>query len=206
LKSSSVTHFHKSGVPISSILCLDDNNGDVFVTTDLGGEMNIYDSRQKIQIMKHKCGAAPALLSLAKTNYAFNAQPTLACGAENGLTYLYDLKAQKMCPSSVFDSKMPFPVYDMCFNQNNPEKLYTAGLFNLTETVSNKQDEAGKKVWFLPQEIEASFNSTSSTHHDLTSTTRSVLYGSEQCNFVSLDCDNRGNMVAVSDNGLIVSL
>lgn len=208
IQSSKLTPFYSNSCPISSIISLDES-GTIFATSDFGGKLVIYDSRSKTQILKHKCGCAPALLSLAKTNFAFNSQSVLACGAENGQVYLYDLKAQKACKSSIFDRNEPFPIFDVCFNQNKPDTLYTASLFNLTEIRSNREDETGQKFWFHKEEANlpnTSMESANKQTNSSLSTLRSSIYSSEHSNFISLDCDNWGNLVAVSDNGLIYCL
>lgn len=204
IKTSKISRFHTNSFPVSSVVSLNDGNETLFATSDYGGNLVMFDSRCKHQILKHKCAAASSLLSLTKTNYAYNSQEILACGAENGLIYLYDIKAQKACKSPIYDRKEPYPVYDLCFNQNKPDTLYSASVHNVAEVKTNREDENGQKIWFQPCDLNKSDSSEQSVNLSNTlSTTRSTIHSLDHASFVSLDCDNRNNMVAVSQNGVI---
>jgi len=67
-----------------------------FMTSDTRGQLNLFDSRCKSTVFQYKCGKAPALLSVAKTNNMYGSSSIIATGAENGQISFYDLRNQKV--------------------------------------------------------------------------------------------------------------
>ena len=99
--------YHDHGVPITKIVSFSSEERgskskmggeyeQCFMTSDTRGQLNLFDSRMKSTVFQYKCGKAPALLSLAKTNNMYGSSSMIATGAENGQISFYDLRNQKV--------------------------------------------------------------------------------------------------------------
>lgn len=247
LKTGQVKSYHDHGIPITKIVSFSSEERgsktkvggefeQCFMTSDTRGQLNLFDSRCKSTVFQYKCGKAPALLSVAKTNNMYGSSSIIATGAENGQISFYDLRNQKANQRSLFDKQYPLPIYDLAFSKTDPSYLYTCGLDNITSIQSTMSPTINSGGDFImepwsenvsqPGSNNISLNSANGMETEVNNTVnidsqqqssqqqqqvftkiptkRTILHGSSvgAC-FTSLDINDNGDLVAVSDGGQI---
>jgi len=239
LKTGQVKPYHDHGIPITKIVSFSSEERgsktkvggefeQCFMTSDTRGQLNIFDSRCKSTVFQYKCGKAPALLSVAKTNNMYGSSSIIATGAENGQISFYDLRNQKANQRSLFDKQYPLPIYDLAFSKTDPSYLYTCGLENITSIQSTMSPTINSGGDFIMEPWSENVSQPASNNTSLVSangmnnadtinieqssqqvftkipTKRNILHKSSvgAC-FTSLDINDNGDLVAVSDGGQI---
>jgi len=239
LKTGQVKPYHDHGIPITKIVSFSSEERgsktkvggefeQCFMTSDTRGQLNIFDSRCKSTVFQYKCGKAPALLSVAKTNNMYGSSSIIATGAENGQISFYDLRNQKANQRSLFDKQYPLPIYDLAFSKTDPSYLYTCGLENITSIQSTMSPTINSGGDFIMEPWSENVSQPASNNTSLVSangmnnadtinieqssqqvftkipTKRNILHKSSvgAC-FTSLDINDNGDLVAVSDSGQI---
>jgi len=243
LKTGQIKSYHDHGIPITKIVSFSSEERgsktkvggefeQCFMTSDIRGQLNLFDSRCKSTVFQYKCGKAPALLSVAKTNNMYGSSSIIATGAENGQISFYDLRNQKANQRSLFDKQNPLPIYDLAFSKTDPSYLYTCGLENITSIQSTMSPTINSGGDFImepwsenvsqPASNNISLNSANGMEAEVNNTVnidppqssqqvftkiptkRTILHKScvGAC-FTSLDINDNGDLVAVSDSGQI---